>query len=415
MTVVTLDLFSDFPPVIGSHQIFIMATLVIAAVVHAELSIGAERVRRRIAETRYVDLSSVWTFAAALLLPPLLACAAVVVTYTHLYLRVFRPSRTPPHRQVFSTSTVVLAVHAVAGVRTLLDVDAGVLSTNRGIAALVVGLLVYTTINTLLVVSAIRLSQPGSSFLKILAGGEVMLEVGTLCLGGLAAVVLESTSAFALLLMFPPLLLLEQSTLVRQLEARATTDAKTGLLNPDAWRWQTTTLLRQAQRDGRIAAVLILDLDHFKQVNDRHGHMVGDEVLHAVAQVLIHEVRENDRAGRFGGEEFVISLGGLSEAAVRGGKVREVAERIRARVEQLRLEVATPEGPLTITDISISVGAAVYPSAGTELKELLEVSDAALYAAKRGGRNQVQVRYGGPPLTPSPSPPTPPFGLRSTG
>ncbi|MDN5916247.1 MAG: GGDEF domain-containing protein [Pseudonocardia sp.] len=392
-----------------------MTTLVVAAAIHAELSIGAERVRRRIAETRYVDLSSVWTFAAALLLPPLLAGAAVVITYTHLYFRVFRPSKTPPHRQIFSTSTVVLAIYAVAGTRTLFDVDAGLLTTYRGMSALVLGLLAYTTVNTLLVVSAIRLSQPGSSFLRILAGGEIMLEVGTLCLGGLAAVVLGSASAFVLLLMFPPLLLLEQSTLVRQLEARATTDAKTGLLNPDAWRWQTTTLLRQARRDGRIAAVLILDLDHFKQVNDRHGHLVGDEVLHAVAQVLIHEVRENDRAGRFGGEEFVISLGGLSESAVRGGKVRDVAERIRARVEQLRLEVATPEGPLTIADISISVGAAVYPSAGTELTELLEVSDAALYAAKRGGRNQVQVRYGGPPLTPSPQPPTPPFGLRSTG
>ncbi|MET0191505.1 MAG: GGDEF domain-containing protein [Pseudonocardia sediminis] len=392
-----------------------MATLVVAAAIHAELSIGAERVRRRIAETRYVDLSSVWTFAAALLLPPLLASVAVVVTYTHLYLRVFRPSKTPPHRQIFSTSTVVLAVHAVAGARALLDVGVGELDTYRGMAALVVGLFAYTAVNTLLVVSAIRLSQPGSKFLKILAGGEVVLEIGTLCLGGLAAVVLGSTSAFVLLLMFPPLLLLEQSTLVRQLEARATTDAKTGLLNPDAWRWQTTTLLRQAQHDGRIAAILILDLDHFKKINDRHGHLVGDEVLHAVAQVLIHEVRENDRAGRFGGEEFVISLGGLSEAAVRGGKIRDVAERIRARVEELRLEVDTPDGPLTISDVSISVGAAVYPSAGTELKELLEVADAALYAAKRGGRNQVQVRYGGPPLNPSPQPPTPPFGLRSTG
>ena len=415
MIVVTLEFFGGSLKPVETRQLFVMATLVVAAAIHAELSIGAERVRRRIAETRYIDLSSVWTFAAALLLPPLLSGAAVVITYTHLYLRVFRPSKTPPHRQIFSTSTVVLAVHAVAGVRTLFGVDAGELTSYRGMGALAVGLTVYTVVNTLLVVSAIRLSQPGSKFLTIIAGGEVMLEVGTLCLGGLAAVVLGSASAFVLLLMFPPLLLLEQSTLVRQLEARATTDAKTGLLNPDAWRWQTTTLLRQAQNDERIAAVLILDLDHFKKINDQHGHLVGDEVLHAVAQVLIREVRENDRAGRFGGEEFVVSLGGLSEAAVRGGKIRDVAERIRSRVEQLHVEVTTPEGPLTISDISISVGAAVYPSAGTELTELLEIADAALYAAKRGGRNQVQVRYGGPPLHPSPQPPTPPFGLRSTG
>lgn len=84
-----------------------------------ELSVNAERLRRRIAETRYINMTSVWTFAAALLLPPVLATAVVAVIYVHLYLRVVRPSGTPPHRQVYSAATVLLAVHTVAGLLVL--------------------------------------------------------------------------------------------------------------------------------------------------------------------------------------------------------------------------------------------------------------------------------------------------------
>lgn len=412
VSLVTVDIVTGSRAEFTGFSIGVAAVLVVLSAVHAELSLGAERVRRRIAETRYIDLSSVWTFAAALLLPPLLAGAVVVLSYTHLYMRVFRPAKTPPHRQVFSTSTVVLAVYAVGGIRAVFQDGVWPLVSPVGLVALGAGLLAYTAVNTLLVVSAIRLSQPGASFLAILAGGEIMLEVATLCLGGLVATVVGPGTWGLLLFVLPPLLLLEQSTLVRQLENRANIDAKTGLLNPEAWRGKTMRLLRRAARDDTAAAVLILDLDHFKDVNDRHGHLVGDEVLQAVAQVLASEIRDGDLAGRFGGEEFVIALSGMKAADARHGGVHDVAERIRRRIEELRLEVETADGPLTVDQLSISVGAAIYPTAATELNGLLESSDAALYAAKRAGRNQVQVR--GAPRPPDP-PPTPPFGLRSTG
>ncbi|MEV1290937.1 GGDEF domain-containing protein [Pseudonocardia sp. NPDC049635] len=368
------------------------ATLLVAAAVHAELSLGAERMRRRIAETRYIDLSSVWTFAAALALPAAAAAATVVAVYTHLYFRVFRPAGTPLHRQLYSTSTVVLAVYLVVALRELTGVHDDYASLT-GFLTLVCCLLAYTATNTLLVVGVIRLSQPRSTFLAILAGGEIALEIATLSLGALVAVVALPEHWPLLALLIPPLLLLEQTTLVRQLENKADTDPKTGLLNADAWRARATRLLAAARRDRVAAGVLILDLDHFKVVNDRHGHLVGDAVLASVAEVLTAEVRGTDVVGRFGGEEFVVAMGTMKQDPAAGAAaVHEMCERIRHRVESLSVEVTSLQGAARIDRLSVSVGAAVQPGAGTELDRLLAAADEALYTAKRAGRNRVRIR-----------------------
>lgn len=168
--------------------------LMLVAAVHTELSVNAERLRRRIAETRYINMTSVWTFAAALLLPPVLATAVVAVIYVHLYLRVVRPSGTPPHRQVYSAATVLLAVHTVAGLLALVGGWGGAPATPQNAALVLGALIAYTTVNTLLVVSVLRLTAPGSRFLAILWGGDIGLELATLSIGGLVAVVLANTS-----------------------------------------------------------------------------------------------------------------------------------------------------------------------------------------------------------------------------
>ncbi|OLM28665.1 hypothetical protein Ae717Ps2_6261 [Pseudonocardia sp. Ae717_Ps2] len=373
------------------------AAIVVIAGLHAEISLGAERMRRRIAETRYIDLSSVWTFAAALLLPPLLATTTVVLIYTHLYFRVFRPAGTPPHRQIYSTSTVVIGVHLVAVIQYLFGIG-DEFSSPLGVLCLVTCLLAYTATNTLLVVSVIRLAQPGSKFLVILAGGDIALETATLSLGALVAAVIVPDHWVLLVLLLPPLVLLEQTTLIRQLETRAETDEKTGLLNPDTWRSRAQRGLAGAERDGAAAGVLILDLDYFKEVNDRYGHLVGDAVLQAVADVITSEVRDDDVAGRFGGEEFVIALSPVRPGDDGGeAAVREVGERIRRRVETLQVQVSAAP-TLVIEELSVSIGAALYPATADELDTLLSIADEALYAAKRAGRNQVQVRNGTPPL-----------------
>ncbi len=387
-------LVADLSTTTGSRPyLWTLIVLAGAGIVHTEVSVGVERVRRRVTESGHVNLSSVWTFAAALLLPPTLASAVVVVIYLHLYLRVMRPAKTPAYRQVFSAATVLLAVHGAAAVLGRLGRD-GLFSSNVGLFTVVLALLVYTVVNTSLVAGIIVLSSD-TTFLQLLGrGDEVMLEVATLSMGALTAGTIMSSNPLHVLLVLPPLLVLHRAILVRQLEEQACTDSKTGLLNAAAWHNQAARALRRAQRTDAGAAVLILDLDHFKLVNDRHGHLAGDQVLAAIAAALRAEVRDNDLVGRFGGEEFVVLLPGLGtdrSAGVEPSEQRLVAERIRQRIEHLSVEIPTPDGPLTVRDVSVSVGGATFPHDGSELRQLLEVADSALYAAKRSGRNVVRM------------------------
>jgi diguanylate cyclase (GGDEF)-like protein len=179
--------------------------------------------------------------------------------------------------------------------------------------------------------------------------------------------------------------------LVRHLQEVASTDGKTGLLNAAAWQDRAARVLERAERDQGGAALLILDLDHFKHVNDRHGHLAGDRVLSSVAEALRGEVRDNDLVGRFGGEEFVIMLPGHDGMEYDRAELLAVADRIRRRIDELVVEIATPDGPLTVNELSVSVGGATYPHDAGNLVRLLEVADSALYAAKRAGRNVVRV------------------------
>jgi diguanylate cyclase (GGDEF)-like protein len=189
----------------------------------------------------------------------------------------------------------------------------------------------------------------------------------------------------------PPLVVLHRAVLVRHFQEVASIDGKTGLLNAAAWQDRAHRVLQRAQRNQGGAAVLILDLDHFKLVNDRHGHLAGDRVLMSVAEALRAEVRDNDLVGRFGGEEFVIMLPGHDGAGYDRVELEAVADRIRRRVDALGVEVATADGALTVGDLSVSVGGASFPDDAADLDGLLEVADSALYAAKRSGRNAVRM------------------------
>ncbi|WP_231974129.1 GGDEF domain-containing protein [Pseudonocardia sp. HH130630-07] len=369
-------------PAPRSPDLFLAALLTTVAVLHAEVTRGAERIRRRTEDLRFVDMTSVWIFPAALLLPPALATATVLVTYAHLYLRVSRPAGTPLYRHLFAAATVLLAVHAVAAV----GLRPGTSHEAFGVtSAVLVALLLYAAVSTLLVATAVRLYRPQLGLLRILRCGEIMLEPATLSLGALLAVTVFLFSPLAVLFALLPVGVLGQATLVRQLEAQADSDAKTGLLDAAAWRLRSQRLLQRDRRGGRATGVLVLDLDHFKKVNDRYGHLAGDDVLLAVAGVLRAELRDHDVAGRFGGEEFVVTLGGLDQRGP-DRQATEVAERIRRGVGDLR--VTTAAGP--VAGLSVSVGVATSPRHGRDVRELLAVADTALYAAKRGGRNQVR-------------------------
>ena len=166
-----------------------------------------------------------------------------------------------------------------------------------------------------------------------------------------------------------------------ELELLANHDGLTGLYNWRAFYEYAGQMLKTAHRRQESATLLMLDLDHFKQVNDRFGHAEGDRVLQAVAATLKATARENDIVARHGGEEFVVAALGLNET-----------ESLVA-AERLRAAVASIEG--LKTRITTSVGIATLAPQRQKhetrraLTELLDQADQALYAAKRNGRNQV--------------------------
>jgi diguanylate cyclase (GGDEF)-like protein len=182
----------------------------------------------------------------------------------------------------------------------------------------------------------------------------------------------------------PAVFLLQYHALLRDLVQAATVDAKTELLNAAAWRQLAQRELTRAGRQHTSTAVLVIDMDRFKQINDTYGHLAGDVALKTVAEVLADELREYDAVGRFGGEEFVALLP-AADAAPAG----QVAERLRRRIASTEIAVEGRDGPRRL-HVTASVGVASGLGAA-ELDDLLHAADKALYVAKREGRNAVRV------------------------
>jgi diguanylate cyclase (GGDEF)-like protein len=162
-------------------------------------------------------------------------------------------------------------------------------------------------------------------------------------------------------------------------EIRAATDGLTGLPNQRAVTDALNRTFAQASATKAPLALLLIDLDHFKQINDQHGHPVGDQVLAGVGAALRSVLRTRDFAGRKGGEEFAVLLPDTETAAA-----VEIAERVRAAIAEISLAG---------TDVSVtaSLGVAGFPGHATTLDRLERLADAALYVAKRQGRNRVEL------------------------
>lgn len=175
-----------------------------------------------------------------------------------------------------------------------------------------------------------------------------------------------------------------------QLDALTRLDGLTDLENREHWQAHADNLLRRHQLRGRPAALVMLDVDNFKQINDHYGHAVGDDVLRAVAERIRGLVGCDDHAGRLGGDEFAIAM----ESGM--GAAGTFAETLRIAVEALEF----PRFPGL--RCSISLGLAPPPDAGLGLREWMEGADRALYRAKQAGRNRVvgfdlSARDGSPP------------------
>jgi diguanylate cyclase (GGDEF)-like protein len=169
-------------------------------------------------------------------------------------------------------------------------------------------------------------------------------------------------------------LALRNAVLLERMSEMAATDGLTSLANRRSFDEALARDISRASRtDGRLSVVL-LDLDHFKRLNDTYGHLVGDNVLREVAAVLSDYGREYDTVARYGGEEFAIVLPGCSSTVA-----LQVAERLRQAVEEANTDVP----------VTASCGVATFPTDGFDARSLLQAADEGLYASKRHGRNKV--------------------------
>jgi two-component system, cell cycle response regulator len=169
-------------------------------------------------------------------------------------------------------------------------------------------------------------------------------------------------------------LALRNSWLLQQVQRLAETDGLTGLANRRTFETTLERELSRAARSGEPVTLVMVDVDHFKQLNDEHGHQAGDDVLKLVAEVLASACRDFDTAARYGGEEFAVILPSCSSA-----ESLVVAERLRESIAGIE----------TVTPVTASAGVATFPGHAPDPEGLIKAADEALYESKRGGRNRV--------------------------
>jgi GGDEF domain-containing protein len=211
---------------------------------------------------------------------------------------------------------------------------------------------------------------------------------------------------------------LNNARLYAQIEDLAMRDGLTGLANHRRFYDRLAEELERGRRYGTPVALLMLDIDDFKRLNDSHGHPAGDEVLRRIGAIMLQELRAGDLAARYGGEEFCVILPNTRAKATRAGRrgassdeadgTREdpaiedaetlaghcegaaaLAERLRRRIATCDFRAGPDDAPVAVT---VSIGVSSFPATADDMDGLVASADAALYAAKRAGKNRVKVR-----------------------
>jgi diguanylate cyclase (GGDEF)-like protein len=380
-----LAVFGMFTVPVSGGDWLSFGVLLACAAAHNELARGIERARRQMENNAHVDLSSVWLFAGVLVLPMPLNVALIVLVYSHYWSR--NPA-VPLHRRIFGMAALVVSTQATMGVLTLIGGQGhllGGLPMPAVVAVIMAALLVYTGVDVALIAARVAIYRtPGITVRRVFGDpANHMLEISNLFYGAMVAFALSYSPALVVLSL-PPVLVLHRSVLLKQVQEKARKDGKTGLFNSEGWHERAARERLRALRAKEGFGLLMVDLDHFKKVNDTYGHVAGDAVLKAVADAISGEVRDYDSVGRFGGEEFVVLLPGMTEDDGVG-----VAERIRHAVTQLAVEAPVEGRTTVIRNLSASIGVSTFPGAGDDIEPLLLAADAALYEAKNTGRNRV--------------------------
>jgi len=335
------------------------------------------------------DVQGVWELPAAILLPPLYA---LIVPVVRIALVQWRIRRAPVYRRVFTGAAIGLSYGAASvtfhGLYGLIPQDSGGILSRGTVWTLLVALsvLVKEVVNKTVVMTAVRGADPATSIRIEVFGREPMYnDAAEICTGVLVTYGVAGNPLLALAAL-PVVTLLQRSLRHVQLVNDSRADSKTGLLNAATWEREATAEVGRAVRTRTPLAVAILDIDRFKVINNTYGHLVGDQVLKEIARTLDSLLRDYDRAGRFGGEEFSLLL-----PQTRAVDAFRIAERVRANIAGLSIIVPGATGGERV-HVTVSIGVAALDSGSKrEYTELMATADAALYRAKSGGRDQLQM------------------------
>ena len=335
------------------------------------------------------DFITVWVLPVAVLLPPVYAMVAPIPL---LALTQWRIHRGVIYRRAFTATAMGLAYGLASVVFHAVPASVAGPSIGTGIHVLTWTLMVAACEilggrgHNALIVLAVKLSDPTIKLAEQELSREALqADFAEFDLGVLITVVVAVNPVLAVFAV-PTVLLARRFIMHAQLLAQSRIDTKTGLLNASTWEREATVEIARAVRTGSPLALALVDIDHFKVVNDTYGHLAGDKALRAVTDALRSQLRSYDLAGRFGGEEFVVLLPQTREM-----DAINVAERLRAHIAALSIPVANGVESGPCIELTISVGVAALEGASRELTDMLAAADAALYYAKETGRNKTHV------------------------
>lgn len=367
---------------VQAGQVRLFMVLLACSAVAVELT-------RRIGEPSGVirDVYAIWDLPTAVLLPPLYALVAPI---PRMILTQVRVRRGVVHRRAYTAAAVGLAYAAVSLVFHSVEpaLGAGMGTPGRALLWTVLAAgcgLFRLAVNDALVLTAVKGSAPETRLFSEIAGAEALYgDITELSLSTLAAFA-AAHSPLTVLYALPLVISLQRSLRHAQLVSETRIDGKTGLLNDKTWRREAADEIARAARTRTPIAVGIVDIDHFKAVNDTYGHPAGDAVLSAIAAATAALLRDYDIVGRVGGEEFAFILPGspLPEAV-------EIAERLREKIPRIAFPQPGPATPMP-PRVTVSVGVAATSRADHDLGTYYSLADRAMYAAKDHGRNGVWV------------------------
>jgi diguanylate cyclase (GGDEF)-like protein len=330
--------------------------------------VGAERQKH---QGSHLSLAPI--FAATLLLPPALTALAIALAFVPETLR----SRPRWYIAVFNVANFVgpaLLAHEAYDAAGGSSDGGWALSALAGVGAFVVAQ--YLALAVML-----RLAR-GVRFLETVRVDCVLIDAGLVSLGAVAAALWEINQGLVALTLLP-LALAYRSLAIPGLVEATRIEPKTGLYNMRHFQSVLSQELQRAERFGRPLAVVMIDVDHLREINTTRGHLAGDRALKSFAAALRTATREYDVAARFGGDEFCVVL---PETDTEGALV--VAERIRSSVEH---SSAHP-------NVTVSLGVASHRGGGTTPEALVALADRAAYRAKFSSRNSVAVPPEGDPV-----------------